>query len=123
MNGKVVRFVWVGALNTGFGYAVFAALTKAGVRDVLAAPVAMAVGVLFNFLSYGTLVFASLGKRRLPRFAAGYFLICACNVLGLRVLKQCGLDAYGAQAVLVLPLAGVAYFLNDRWVFRAAPAR
>jgi putative flippase GtrA len=116
---KVLRFVIVGVMNTVFGYFVFACLTALGCSDLLAVPAAMAVGVMFNFLSYGRLVFASLDTRRLPRFIVGYLCVYACNLFGLRVLERLGLNAYSAQAVLVFPLAVLAYFVNDRWVFRA----
>jgi putative flippase GtrA len=117
---KIVRFVVVGVINTIFGFLVFAGLTLLGCPDVLAVPAAMAVGVIFNFVSYGGLVFASLDTRRLPRFIAAYLCLFACNVFGLRVLARFGLNAYSAQAVLVFPLAVLAYLLNDRWVFHGA---
>ena len=118
-NPKVLRFVIVGVMNTVFGYFVFACLTTLGCPDLLSVPAAMAVGVIFNFLSYGRLVFSSLDTRRLPRFVTAYLCIYACNLVGLRALARFGLNAYGAQAFLVCPLAVLAYFLNDRWVFRA----
>lgn len=116
---KVIRFMAVGAANTAFSYIAFAGLTALGCPDVLAVPTAMAVSVAFNFLSYGKLVFASLDPRCLPRFIAVYLCLCACDVLALRTLLRIGLDTYAAQAVLVVPLAALAYLLNDRWVFRA----
>ncbi len=115
---KVVRFIVAGTVNTLFGYIAFAGLTALGWPDFLAVSVAMAVGAVFNFLSYGKLVFASLDPRCLPRFIAAYLCLYACNVMGLRALARLGLEAYGAQSVLVFPLAVLAYFLNDRWVFR-----
>ena len=118
-TAKFVRFMIAGFVNTLFGYAIFAGLTRLGCPDVLAVPAAMTVGVAFNFLSYGKMVFASLDPRRLPRFVAAYLCVYACNLLGLRALARLGLDAYGAQAILVFPLAALAYVLNDRWVFRA----
>jgi putative flippase GtrA len=117
---RVVRFLGVGALNTLFGYAVFAGLTALGCPDVLSVPASMTVGIIFNFLSYGTLVFASLAGRHFLRFVAAYVCLYAGNLSGLRALTHAGLNAYAAQAILVLPLAMLAYLLNDRWVFRAA---
>ena len=116
---KYVRFILVGVLNTVFGYLVFAGLTRLGWRDVFAVPAATVAGVAFNFMTYGKLVFQSLEARSLPRFLLGYLGLYACNVGGLRVLARVGLDAYKAQAVLVIPLAMLSYVYNDRWVFRA----
>jgi putative flippase GtrA len=115
---KVIRFVLTGLLNTLFGYSVFAALTSLRWPDTLSVPVAMAAGVGFNFMSYGKLVFASVDIRRLPRFVGAYLCLYLCNVIGLRTLARFGMNAYAAQAMLVIPLAVFAYFINDRWVFR-----
>jgi putative flippase GtrA len=114
---KVIRFVFVGLMNTAFGYLIFAGLTWFGCPDVLAVPAAMMVGVIFNFLSYGGIVFSSLDARHLPRFVAAYLGLYACNLFGLRMLARFDMNAYAAQAVLVVPLAALAYLLNDRWVF------
>lgn len=116
---KYVRFILVGALNTVFGYTVFSGLTWLGWEDLYAVPAAMAVCVTFNFMTYGKLVFKSLDRRNLPRFALGYAGLYICNVAGLRALAGAGLDAYRSQAALVIPLAILSYVINDRWVFRA----
>ena len=116
---KHVRFLLVGGLNTVFGYLVFAGLTRLGWRDLIAVPAAMAAGVAFNFMTYGKLVFESLGQRSLPRFVIGYVGMYVCNVTGLRALARMGVGAYLAQAALVIPLAALSYLINDRWVFRA----
>ena len=116
---KIARFAIAGVVNTAFAYIAFATLTGLGCSDVLAVPAAMTAGVVFNFLSYGKMVFKSVDPRRLPRFISVYLCLCVCNVLGLRALAHLGLGAYGAQAMLVFPIATLAYVLNDRWVFRA----
>lgn len=116
---KYTRFILVGALNTAFGYAAFSGLTWLGWEDLYAVPAAMIVGVAFNFVTYGKLVFESLDRRNLPRFVLGYVGLYVCNVAGLRALAWSGLEAYRAQAVLTIPLAMLSYLINDRWVFRA----
>jgi putative flippase GtrA len=117
-SSKVVRFIAVGALNTAFGYAVFAGLTMLGWPDTIALATAMAAGIAFNFFSYGKWVFALLDLQRLPRFVAAYLCIYTANLLGLRSLARLGLSAYAAQLALVVPLAALVFLLNDRWVFR-----
>jgi putative flippase GtrA len=117
-RAKYVRFMLVGALNVVFGYLVFAGLTRLGWRDTFAVPAATIAGVGFNFVTYGKLVFESLDRRSLPRFVSVYAGLYVCNVAGLRALARVGIDAYTAQAALVVPLAMLSYVLNDRWVFR-----
>ncbi len=113
----MVRFVLVGVLNTIFGYATFATLTAMGCSEAWAVPGAMLAGVLFNFVTYGKVVYESLDQRRIPRFAMAYLFVYGCDIVGLRVLERSGLDAYHAQFILALPLAATMYLLNDRWVF------
>lgn len=115
---KIVRFIVVGALNTAFGYAVFASLTMLGWPDTIGLATAMAAGIAFNFFSYGKWVFALLDLQRLPRFIAAYLCIYSANLLGLRALTRLGLSAYAAQFALLFPLAALAFLVNDRWVFR-----
>jgi putative flippase GtrA len=120
LSAKLVRFILAGVLNTLFGYAVFAGLTMMGWSDLFSVPSAMAAGIAFNFVSYGKLVFSSLDIRRVPRFVAGYLCLYACDVFGLRLLSRLGMSSYAGQALLVVPLAVVAFFINDRWVFRGS---
>jgi putative flippase GtrA len=119
-HSKLVRFLIVGCVNTLFGYAVFALLTAIGLTDLWAVPGAMAAGIVFNFLTYGKLVFDSLDPRRMPKFLVAYLSVYTCNVLGLRALERLGVDVYVAQAILVVPMAMVVYVLNEQWVFRGA---
>jgi putative flippase GtrA len=57
---KIARFAIAGVVNTAFAYIAFATLTGLGCSDVLAVPAAMTAGVVFNFLSYGKMVFKSI---------------------------------------------------------------
>ena len=116
---KFVRFLAIGLVNTLFGYLAFAILIYMGISEVAAVPTAMVAGTLFNFISYGKYVFASLNPRRLPKFVMAYLLLYACNLGGLRGLARVGMGPYAGQAILTLPLVILAYVFNDRWVFRA----
>lgn len=117
---RFLRFLLVGALNTAFGYACFAALLFAGLHYGVALLLATVAGVLFNFKSTGALVFGSRDNRLLLRFVASYAVVYLCNLLGIRLLVQAGLAPAAAGAVLVLPAAALAYFLQKRLVFTHA---
>jgi hypothetical protein len=77
-------------------------------------------GVLFNFKSYGTLVFKSHDNRLLGRFAAVYAVLYALNLIPLAWAKRNGVSLIVAGAVVALPMAALGFFLNRRYVFGAA---
>ena len=111
------RFLAVGVLNTAFGYAVFYGALAASRNSLLALVVSTIVGVLFNFFSIGSLVFASTDPRRLMRFFGVYGVVFVVDALALRLLEALGVGSALAQAMLLPGLAILSYLLNKNLVF------
>lgn len=118
IRSKFIRFLLVGGLNTAFGYGVYALLILLGVPYPLAVFLSTAAGVLFNFKTYGTLVFGSRDNRLLGRFIAVYALIYVLNLIPLAWAKRNGVSLIVAGAVVALPMAAISFVLNRRFVFR-----
>jgi len=114
---RFVRFLAVGVMNTAFGYGVFALLTWAGLPYPLAIAGATIVGIAFNFASTGRLVFGDSGVHRLPRFVLAYAVVYGFNVAAVAGLLSLGLDVYVANAIAVVPAAGLSFLLLSRFVF------
>lgn len=114
---RFVRFLLVGGLNTVFGYGVFAVLVLAGVPYAAAVFISTTLGVLFNFKSYGTLVFGSHDNRRIARFVAVYVVCYFLNVIPLWWAERNGFSVLVAGAIIALPIAAVGFVLNRRYVF------
>jgi putative flippase GtrA len=72
---------------------------------------------LFNFFSYGGLVFGDTSHRLLPRFLIFYACLGGLNFLSLRALIGAGLGPLWAQALLLPVLAGVGFVGMRRFVF------
>ena len=119
---RFALFLVVGAGNTVVGYAIFAILVGIGAGSTAAATGSTILGALFNFRSFGSIVFRSFDGSPLPRFLAVYLLQWAINLLALRLLDAAGLSALLAQAIIVPFLAVAGFLLMRRFVFRAAPA-
>lgn len=121
MKGQLtpfLRFVLTGLLNTGFGYASYAALVLTGMPLWLAVSAATLLAILFNFYSYGGLVFGKTSRRYLPAFLAFYAALGLGNYLALKALTQAGVGPLIAQALLV-PLLAITGYLGMRLlVFR-----
>lgn len=117
MRGQLLRFLFVGALNTAVGYALFALFVWLGLTYPVAIALATVLGVAFNFQSTGRLVFGHAPFSRLLRFVGVYVIVYAINVGAVALLIRWGATPYGANALVVLPLALIAFILQRRLVF------
>lgn len=115
---RMVRFFAVAGLNTAFGYAVFSLFIFCGIHYTLAALLGQVIGVLFNFRTYGVLVFKNKNVNLLPRFIAVYVITYFCNIGGMTLVKNLyGWNDYIASAVMCVPIGLLGYVLNKILVF------
>lgn len=117
MNRLFIRYLFVGALNTTFGYAVFAALTYLGLHYPQALFLATVAGILFNFKTFGRLVFAQSDWRLIWRFVTVYGILYTINVGCVFVLMKYIHNVYVANAITLLFIAGLGFLLNRRFVY------
>lgn len=116
-ENRQLRFLLAGALNTLFGFLVYGAAVLAGVEVWLALLVSMLAGTAFNFFTTGGYVFRDLALARLPRFLTAYFSIYAVNLGLFELLSRWLQDKLLIQAVLLVPMALLAYTVMNRFVF------
>jgi putative flippase GtrA len=117
-RNRFFRFLVAGGLNAVFGYLAFALLYALGLHYAVASFLAVILGVAFNFLTYGGMVFDCLKRSALPRFVAVYGVIYVLGVCLLWLAERAGLDLYLANALFILPLAAASYILQKLFVFR-----
>lgn len=116
MNRQFVKFIFVGILNTAFGYAIYSLFIYLNMHYSVASLLATVVGVMFNFKSLGVLVFRSSNNRLIYKFISVYLITYLLNIMLLSVLNNY-YNPYISAAILIIPLALVSYFLNSRYVF------
>jgi putative flippase GtrA len=112
-----LRFLLVGGLNTAFGYVCFSLLLYAGLHYTMSLLIATVLGVLFNFKTIGALVFKSSDNFLIFRFVLVYVAVYGVNVIGVEAFLRLGLTPYWGGAVMVLPMAVLAFILQKRFVF------
>ena len=117
-----VRFVLVGCLNTGFAYAVYAALLWAGLPYVWANLGSLILGIVFSFATQGRLVFGNRDNRLLPRFALCWVILYFINIGLIALLIRLGMNAYTAGALALVPMAISSFFVQRYVVFGGARA-
>ena len=115
-----LRYLAVGGLNTVFGYITYMVFVLTGAPLWLAVAGSTILAFLFNFFSYGGLVFGDTSYWLFPRFLALYISLGGLNFLLLRCLTWGGVWPLWAQALL-LPVLAVGGFAGMRiFVFRRA---
>lgn len=115
---KFMRFLFVGALNTLFGYALFSLLIFSGLHYAMAVFFSTVGGTLFNFKTTGKIVFRADKNSLLFKFLGVYGVVYLLNVAALKAMAHFGVSMYLAGILLALPMALVSYALNSRLVFR-----
>ncbi|MCX9158360.1 GtrA family protein [Niveibacterium sp. 24ML] len=117
---RFARFLVVGAVNAAFGYGIYAALVFFGVDYKAALFISTCAGVAFNFKTTGSFVFANRQPSRIFRFVGVYVVTYLVNAAGVGFLARFGMGAYLAGALLILPVAILAFLLNRNFVFNDA---
>jgi len=115
---QFVRFLYIGILNTAFGYGLFALFTWGGLPYPPAIGLATVLGALFNFQTTGRAVFGRADRHLIWRFAAVYGIIYLLNVGGVALLLRTGMNVYLANALVIPPLVLVSFILQRTLVFK-----
>jgi putative flippase GtrA len=115
---RFVRFLFVGGINTLFGYSIFVLVYLVSGKHVAALIVSVVIGVTFNFFSIGGVVFRNLAGGRFALFCLNYAVAFAGNYLMLEGLVAAGVSPLLAQVICLPVFIAISYGLNARFVFR-----
>ena len=115
---ELFKYLLVGGLNTTFGYCVFVTFLFFGLHFSLAVLISTILGVLFNFQSYGRLVFKNHSWYFLGRFIAVYVLIYFASLILLFLFNLLVSNLYISGLMLIPFTAYLGYFLNKRFVWK-----
>lgn len=112
-----IRYLLVGGLNTVFGYTVFALLVYLGLHYSIALFFATVAGIFFNFKTIGHFVFARSEWKFLWKFIMIYGVLYIVNVCCIFVLLYYVNNVYLANALALIIIAGLGFFLNRSFVY------
>jgi putative flippase GtrA len=114
---QLITYYLVGALNTAFGYGVYAFLVFAGVNMFLAQLMATVIGVLFNYFTYSRAVFRTKSGS-VSQFVMAYVVQYLINLGSLMALSKVIADPYVAGLIALLFTSLLFYLLLKKLVFR-----
>jgi putative flippase GtrA len=115
---QLFKYLLVGGLNTAFGYCVFAIFLFLGSHYSLAVLASTILGALFNFQSYGRLVFKNHSVSLLSRFIFIYTIIYFANILLILLFEMLVMNLYYSGALAIPFIAYLGFNLNKRYVWK-----
>jgi putative flippase GtrA len=117
-HNKLIRFLFVGGVNTIFGYGVYALLLWIGLHYTLATLLGTIISVLFNFKTYGTIVFKNKNNTLILRFVLMYAFIYFLNNVWLFIAKNyLDITPYIAGLIWLIPGALLSFFISHKFVY------
>ncbi len=118
INSRFIRFIFVGILNTAFGYGVYLLLLNLGLHFATAALISTVFGILFNFRTIGSLVFQSKNNHLIIRFVCVYGILFLINISAIKVLSLFNISYGVGGGLMLVPMAFVGFLLNKKFVFK-----
>jgi putative flippase GtrA len=109
-----------GVLNTLFGYSVYAVLIYLGLSYYVALFIATVSGVIFNYFSFGSIVFqVDHAWHIFRKFVTAYIVIYIVNALLLNILtNRLHLNPYIGQAICIPLNVMGSWLLMNFWVYK-----
>ena len=123
---QLIRFVLVAMLNTAVGLFInyvflfiFENLLKLNHAYVVSNFFATIVSILFNFKTYGILVFKNKDNKLLLRFLAVTTFTYLVNIGGIALLEHLGSqNNYLNLTIMAVPVGLLNYVLNSVFVYK-----
>jgi len=123
--GQVLRFATVGAFQNAMNVATFAGLHAVGVAYRLAAVLAALAALLVSFVMNHYWTFTGSASGRLGGYLLRYSLVFGTAVFAGIVLltvqvEMLAVPPIPAQAIAIVIVAPLSFYVQRRWVFRRA---
>jgi putative flippase GtrA len=117
ISKRFVKFLFVGGLNTLFGFLIYSLLAITELPTWLVLLIANLLGIIFNFFTTGGLVFKSLSITKVPVFIICYGIVFLLNLGLLYWLTSIFDSRIWAMAIVIMPMAILTYLMQSRFVF------
>ena len=114
----LVRFILAGGVNTAFGLAAYTALALTSLQTWAVVVISNLLGLAFNSMTTGGLVFRDMGLARAPRFVLCYAMVLLGYWFLIDRLSPIVGGRIQAMAIVVLPMTAITYLVQSRFVFR-----
>ncbi len=115
---ELIRFLFIGCINTAFSYSLFCFLIAIKTPHVLAISLSYVCGVTFNFQTIGRFVFKSHNNRLIVKFVLVYLLLYIINLITIELVNHFIKNWYISGGITTMFCACLSFTLNKCWVFK-----
>jgi putative flippase GtrA len=112
------KFIISGSLNTCFGLLVFAALDITNLETWKLLLLSNLAGIIFNFISYGNIVFKDIAPRTFIKYLITYLIMYFIQLILIKLLEPYIHGRVIAMIVILIPMTIVNYYLLKKFVFK-----
>lgn len=119
MHPQFVRYLVVGAANTGFNLVVYWTMLWLGLAVPWASLISLVIGIFINFTTHSVFVFANRDPRKLLPYLFVWPVLYVVNLGFIGALMHLGVGAPLAGLFSAPPTLLLANFMHRSLVFRA----
>ena len=115
---RFVKFLFVGAINTLFGYSMYALFVTFGFNPSNALLISYILGVFWNFKTTGSIVFRNKDNKLIFKFFISYVFTYYVNSISLNFLiDNLHINKYLAEAIVIPPVAVLSFVIFKTFIF------
>jgi len=116
---RFVKFLFVGAINTLFGYSMYALFVTFGFNPSNALLISYILGVFWNFKTTGSIVFRNKDNKLIFKFFISYVFTYYVNSISLNFLiDNLHINKYLAEAIVIPPVAVLSFVIFKTFIFK-----
>ena len=116
---RFVKFLFVGAINTLFGYSMYALFVTFGFNPSNALLISYILGVFWNFKTTGSIVFRNKDNKLIFKFFISYVFTYYVNSISLNFLiDNLHINKYLAEAIVIPPVAVLSFLIFKTFIFK-----
>ena len=113
-----VKYIFIGGINTVFGYGVYWGLLQLDVHFAIAAFISTILGTIFNFFTIGRLVFKSKNNSFFYKFVFCVWFLYLITTGAIAFIHNFNISYEVAGLIIIIPRAAIGFLLNKYWVFK-----
>ena len=116
---RFVKFLFVGAIYTLFGYSMYALFVTFGFNPSNALLISYILGVFWNFKTTGSIVFRNKDNKLIFKFFISYVFTYYVNSISLNFLiDNLHINKYLAEAIVIPPVAVLSFVIFKTFIFK-----
>lgn len=115
---RFVKFIFVGGINTLFGYSTYALFVALSFEPGVALTISYILSIFWNFKTTGSIVFKNKDNRLIFKFFLSYIFTFYVNKFSLEFLIDVlKVNEYLAEAIVIPPVAVLSFIIFKTFIF------